>query len=178
MISGILQRYIIKELLKALFLTFVILTLIFFIIISIQFVHKYSDYLSLLDFIFIAPYLVVKGLSFTIPLSMLAATTLVYGRLAQDKEILILRTAGIHAGKIFSPAYAIGICVSCLCFYINANLVPYAHREWKEIKYKAIEVLLRANFSSKETTIDFIPNIRIYYRSLKNGEFQKLVIQN
>ena len=178
MTFGILQRYILKELLEAFFMTLIILTSVFFLVVTMQIVHKYSTYLSFLDLLSVSPYLIGNALSFTIPMALLSSTTITYGRMSQDREILILRAAGIHARKIFRPAFILGFVLCFVCFYLNSELLPLTLLKRKSLKYKAIEVLLRASFSSKETTIDFIPDIRIHYKRLYRGEFQRLVIQH
>ncbi len=175
---GILQRYIYKEIFLTLSLILTILTLIFFLVVTMQFVQRYSEYISFLDFIALAPYLMIKIVVFTMPLGMLAATTIFYGRMANDREILILRAAGIHSRNIFRPAFIIGFVLAICSLYINHELVPYSFFKQQEIRYKALETILRANFSSKGTTIDYIPNVRISYRELKDGQFRNLVIQS
>lgn len=177
MIPRILYRYISKELIRAFLLSLFILTMVFFLVISMRMVTKYSQYISFLDWIALSPYICANAFSLTIPLALLAATTLTYGRMSQDKEILILRTAGIHTQEILKPALLIGLFLSGICFYLNSEIVPLTVKKQKEIKFKALEVLLEASFSSRETSIDFIPGIRIYYQALDNGEFKHLIIQ-
>jgi lipopolysaccharide export LptBFGC system permease protein LptF len=109
---------------------------------------------------------------------MLASTSIVYGRMDYDKEILILRAAGIHFHKIFRPAFLLGIILSCVCLYINGDIVPITMLKQREVRYKALETILSVTFSSEETTIDFIPDLRIYYGKLESGQFQHLVIQH
>lgn len=166
-----------KELAKAFLLSLFILTMLFFLVISMRMVTKYSQYISFLDWIALSPYIFANAFSLTIPLSLLASTTLTYGRMSQDKEILILRTSGIHTQEILKPALLIGLSLSCICFYLNAEIVPLTVKKQKEIKFKALEVLLQASFSSRETSIDFIPGVRIYYQALEKGEFKYLIIQ-
>ena len=175
---SILQRYIYKELSKAFLLTLFILTSIFFLVAAMQMVRRYSQFLSFIDLITLSPYILGNALSLTIPMAMLAATTLVYGRLSQDKEILVLRAAGIHAREIFRPAFFIGLLLAGICLYLNAELVPYTYVKQKEIRYQAISVLLKASFGKEETTIDYIPNLYIYYKRLHRGKFRELVIQH
>ena len=175
---GILQRYIYKELSKSLLLTVFILTGVFFLVASMQVVRKYSQLISFLDLITLSPYIVGKTLSFTIPIGLLSAVTLVYGRMSQDREILILRTAGIHARCMFRPAFMLAVFLLFLCLYLNLEILPYTLLKQEEIKYRALDAIVRANFSSEETTITYIPNLSIYYHKLKNGRFQKLLIQH
>lgn len=174
----ILERYILRELSKTFFVTFVVLTMIFFILFLMQVVKRYSQFLSIVDILSIAPYMMGKSAAFTIPLTMLAATTLIYGRMAYDNEILILRAAGIHFHRIFQPAFLLGILLSCLCLYINSDIAPLTLLKQREITYRALESILSITFSSEETTIDFVPDVRIYYRKLEAGNFRNLVIQH
>ena len=178
MLRKILPRYITIEIVKTFLFTFTILSLIFFLILSMQILHKYSQYISLIEVIAMAPFILGRCITFTIPLSMLAATTLFYGRMAHDKEILILRSSGIHLHRMFQPAIIIGTILSLLCLYINGEFVPYTLRKQKEIRYRALEAIVRAKFSEEETTVDYIPRWRIYYRKLKDGKFHDLVIQH
>jgi len=175
---NILQRYTFKELLKSFLMTVIILTGIFFLVGSLQMIRKYSTYITFLDIIVLSPLMMGNALAFTIPMSMLATTTLFYGRMAQEREFLILRVAGIHSKKIFQSAFCIGGFLCIICFYLNAELMPLASRKQSELKYKAIEVLLNATFSSQETSITYIPNLLIRYKSLENGFFQNLIIHH
>lgn len=178
MFVKILTRYLLKELFQVFLLTLSILTLIFFVIFSGKMIQKYSQYISLVDIIVMTPYTLILSASFTIPLAMLAATTMVYGRMAYEKEILVLRIAGIHFRTMFRPAFGMGIILCCICFYINADFVPTIFVKQTQLQYKALELVLRANFSSEETTIDYIPNLHIYYKRLENGQFYHLIIQH
>lgn len=175
---GLLQRTIYKELILSFFLVLAILTLIFFVFSTTQFINRYGQFLSFIDFLVLIPYVMIKVITFTIPLAMLGATTLCYGRMSHDREILILRSAGIHAQEIFRPAFIMGIILSFISLYINHEIVPYAYTKQEELKYGAIEVILNANFSSQNSSIDFLPNLRISYRELKNGRFQGIIIQH
>jgi len=177
-ILKILQRYITKELIKSFLMTVGILTTLFFLITAMQMIRKYSSYITFLDVITMSPLLMGHALAFSIPMSMLAATTLFYGKMAQDKEILILRVSGIHAQKIFQPSFLLGGVLCILCFYLNAELMPMALRQRSQLQYKAIDVLLNATFSTQGTNITFIPNFSIRYQTLKDGEFKNIIIDH
>jgi lipopolysaccharide export LptBFGC system permease protein LptF len=174
----ILEKYVLRELIKSFLLTFVVFTLIFFLLLLLQVIRRYSQFLTLLDILALTPYTIGRCAAFTIPLTMLASTTLIYGRMAYDNEILILRAAGIHFHRVFQPAFVLGLFLSGVCLYINGDIVPLTILKQREITYKALESILSVTFSSEETTIDFIPDVRIYYRKLEAGNFRNLVIQH
>lgn len=178
MFGNILTRYIFRELVQVFAFTLFVLTMIFFVIFTGQMVHKYSRYASLLDIVALTPYTLLMSASFTIPLAMLAATTMVYGRMAHEKEVLVLRIAGVHFHRMFEPAFLLGAILCTVCFYINGWVVPMTLSKQKELKSKALDMLINSSFSVEETTVDFIPNVVIYYRSLKDGQFQGLIMSS
>lgn len=178
MVGRLLTRYIVKEILQVFLFTLSILTLIFFVIFSSKMVQEYSQYISLLDILLLTPYTLALSASMTIPLALLAATTMVYGRMASEKEILILRIAGVHFHRMFQPTFVLGILLCGVCFYINGYVVPLTLIKQKELKYRAVDVLVSASFSAEGMTIDFIPEILIYYRKLEQGRFYDLNIKH
>lgn len=178
MLYKILDRYIFIDLVKTFLLTLCILSAMFFLVLSLQVVRKYSQFISVLDILAMAPYTIGKSISFTIPLAMLATTTLIYGRMAYEREILILRAAGIHFYHIIRPSFLLGFLLCCLCLYLNGNIAPYTMHKQREMLYRALEAIVSTTFPSEETTIDFIPNVCVYYRRLRQGQFQHLVLQH
>ena len=58
-------------------------------------------------FLFLIPFL----LSYTIPMSSLSATLLVFGRLSSDNEITAMRAHGINLYKLTTPLITVGIII-------------------------------------------------------------------
>lgn len=74
-------------------------------------------------------------LTFTIPISMLSATLLAFGRLAGDNEIIALKANGLSLPKISGPVLIVGLLVSLLCVPLNDRLLPESgYRARKLIK--------------------------------------------
>ncbi|MDP3789699.1 MAG: LptF/LptG family permease, partial [Candidatus Omnitrophota bacterium] len=74
-------------------------------------------------FLFLMPNI----LSLAIPMGLLAATLLAYGRLSSDNEILAMRATGISLYKIAMPAITLGLLFSLLAIPFNDKIVPRAH---------------------------------------------------
>lgn len=74
-------------------------------------------------FLFLIPFL----LSYTIPMSTLSATLLVFGRLSSDNEITALRANGVSLSRLTSPLIITGVMLSLFSVILNDRILPEAH---------------------------------------------------
>jgi lipopolysaccharide export system permease protein len=63
-------------------------------------------------------------LSFSLPMAMLAAVLLVFGRMSADNEITTIRASGVGLGRVAAPVVLLATLMAALSFYINATLTP------------------------------------------------------
>lgn len=66
-------------------------------------------------------------LSYAIPLSILTATLLAFGRLSSDNEITAMRANGINLYRISMPAIIIGLFLSMLSIPLHDKIIPISH---------------------------------------------------
>ena len=79
-------------------------------------------------FIYNIPY----SLAYSIPISALFSTLLVFGRLSSDSEISAMKSSGLSMWQIASPIVLISIVLVGICLYNNCVLYPtttYANRQ-------------------------------------------------
>lgn len=76
-------------------------------------------------FLFMIPYL----LTYTLPISALAAVLLSLGRLSSDNEIIAIRSAGINLFNFIVPILTVGLMLSLILVIFNDRVIPYAHFE-------------------------------------------------
>jgi len=72
-------------------------------------------------------FLIPKLLSYTIPMGVLTAVLLAFGRLSSDNEIIAMRAGGINLYRISMPAVMLGLLISVLSVPLNDKVVPVAH---------------------------------------------------
>lgn len=77
---------------------------------------------------FLTPYL----LSYTIPMAMLCATLLVFGKLSGDNEITAMKASGLSLYRITAPVLIVSLIFSIYSLYLNDRLVPKAHLEMRK----------------------------------------------
>lgn len=71
-------------------------------------------------FLFFLPYVLI----FTIPISVLSAILLGFGRLSSDNEVTAFRTSGINIYTIVLPAVMCGLIISLLSVPLNDRILP------------------------------------------------------
>jgi lipopolysaccharide export system permease protein len=63
-------------------------------------------------------------LSYSIPISLLVCSLLVFGRLSSDSEIMAMRACGVSLFSIMRMPILIAILLSLFCLYLNNNVSP------------------------------------------------------
>jgi lipopolysaccharide export system permease protein len=69
------------------------------------------------------------SLIFTLPISALVSSLLVFGRLSADGEITAMRASGVSLRRILIPPLAVGVALAAVCIVINDSIAPRAHFE-------------------------------------------------
>ena len=90
---GIIQRYVLGALLSSFLMAMVALTTIF--VLFIVMAEATRQGLAPQEVLMLVPYLIPGSLPYTLPVAVLFAVTIVYGRIAGDNEIMALKAAGI-----------------------------------------------------------------------------------
>ncbi|MCU0532437.1 MAG: LptF/LptG family permease [Hydrococcus sp. Prado102] len=81
---------------------------------------------------------VPEFVSYALPISVLLATLIGYGRLSNDSEIIALRSCGIHLYRIIAPAIALSLIVTGIAFVFNELVVPVANYRSTAILVKSL----------------------------------------
>lgn len=124
---GTLQRYILRSFLVAVGLTSLVLTFVLsvgFLFQVFQFVMRGAS-ASL-----VAQYLAAslpEVLGFTIPLSLMVSSLLVFGRMSTDSEIAAMKACGVSFFAIMRGPIIVGILCTALGFYLQNYAMPRGH---------------------------------------------------
>ncbi|AGA26559.1 LptF/LptG family permease [Singulisphaera acidiphila] len=128
---GILQRYVMGEVLRAFALA--LLTVTSIIVLFMVMIEASNMGLSPSEIVHLLPYMVPGSLLYTIPVSLLFAVTVVYGRLASDNEIVAVKTAGLSTMFVLRPAIILGTILSIILLYLSYSPIPIANHKAKMI---------------------------------------------
>ncbi|MEI6969879.1 MAG: LptF/LptG family permease [bacterium] len=83
-------------------------------------------------------------LPFAIPISSMTASHLVFERMSADGEISAMRACGVSIWQIISRPMLFALLLSCVCLYINSELVAKMHYLHRQTIYKHKGEIVRA----------------------------------
>ncbi|NQV29252.1 MAG: YjgP/YjgQ family permease [Candidatus Marinimicrobia bacterium] len=145
----IIDKYIFRELLTPFMYSLFVLTMIFLV----NFVIRAMDRIlgKGLSFFVILEYIALNLawiLALAIPLSVLVAVLLAYGRLATDHEVTAMRSGGISLTRIMAPALVFSILIGSFTLYFNTTILP-------DVNHRAR--LLGSDIYRKRPDMDIVP---------------------
>jgi lipopolysaccharide export LptBFGC system permease protein LptF len=130
----ILDRYIIREILLPFVIALVVLTFVLIIPFIIeqaeQFIQKGVPWSTILQ---VMATLVPSVLGLTIPMALLIAALIGLGRLASDREIVVLMACGVSPYRLLRPVLVFGTLAALATFYVMIEWIPNANQTYREI---------------------------------------------
>lgn len=120
-----LDRYILQELFTPFAYSLLILTFIFLVNFLIRSMDKILgkglSFFIILEFIGLN---LAWMLALAIPMSVLVAVLMAYGRMASDHEITAMRSGGISLPRILRPALLFATIIAVFTMYFNNAILP------------------------------------------------------
>lgn len=141
----LIDRYILRELGGIFLFGVAIFTGLLLVITHLFFVARVAADVglpirtSLALLVLKVPYFVV----FALPMSMLLATLLAFGRLSDRNEISAMRTTGWSLGRITAPVLLVGVVVTGVSLYMNEYVVPKTESRYGEMFAQAVRAPVR-----------------------------------
>ncbi len=122
-------------------------------------------------FLYNIPY----SLAFTIPISALFATLLLFGRLSADSEVSAMKSSGLSMRQIVSPVLLIALGLVGICLYINCILYPASTYETKKL-LKSMGVEDPIKLLEEGRFIRDFPGYMIYVGKKNKNRVRDLVV--
>jgi len=98
--------------------------------------------------------LVPYVLAFSLPIGMLTAALLVFGRFSAEQELTAARASGISLISLITPVLLLSVGVSGLCAWLNGDIAPASRMAYKELLYQA-GMSRPANFLQSGESVPF-----------------------
>ena len=171
----IIQKYILKELFVPCILCVVILNFIFLA----GYLVKAADLIigrgiPLSETLMILLLAMPPMVSYTVPLSLLTGTLIVFGGFSQYNELRAMKAAGVHPFRFMLPAMVIGLLTTMVMFVFNDHVTTGARYELrKSMKKMAVRhpmaLIEPGRFAQLTDSIIF------FAKEVKDGELRDVV---
>lgn len=119
----IFHRQLLKELSLNALITFTVITGIFLLAGSLQVLHK-SEFLTFAVFGRLVYFFVGTNLDKILPMTVLVATVVTFGRWAADNELNAIRHCGISLYNVFAPGILFGLAGTGIVLFVNDAIAP------------------------------------------------------
>ena len=86
------------------------------------------------------------------PISLFAAVLFVYNRMLSDRELVVMKAAGITPWQCAKPSFAFGVFMAAFCFYVYNWGIPMAEREFDEVEWQVKNDVSHLMFKAGEFT--------------------------
>jgi lipopolysaccharide export system permease protein len=175
----ITYRYILFEIMPTFLITVSMLTFLFmtnkvFLLLDLVLNKKAPLGDTLILYLSLIPFV----LSLTIPMSMMVATLLAFGRLSSDMEVTAFKSSGIHLFHLIAPVLVFGAVMTVAMLYFNDKILPAANYTFKETHFKILQK--QANVAIRERVfIDQFEGYQFYIDHLNSdGLFSQIKVFN
>jgi LPS export ABC transporter permease LptG/LPS export ABC transporter permease LptF len=162
----ILDRYVIRQLLMPFGIGLLVFTFLFIIPELMRYAEDYiakGAPLPVVVEVFVA--LLPMALGLTIPMSLLMALLVTFGRLSADREFVAFQACGVSMRRLLRP---VGL-VSVLCFgatlYVLLVSVPASNQRFREITFNIIASQAEGEVKPR-VFYERFPNIDLYVREI------------
>lgn len=134
------HRYVLKEMMPPFLLIVFLLTFLFminkiFLLMELILNKNVSLFDTLLLYLSLVPYV----LSLTVPMSMMVATLLAFGRLSSDMEITAFKSSGVHLFHLIAPVLVLGAMVTGLMLFFNDKVLPASNYAFKRTHFRILQ---------------------------------------
>ena len=117
------------------FVTLFVLVLQFMWLYIDDFVGKGLDTVTVLRMLM---YVAATTVPLALPLAVLLSSIMTLGNLGETYELVAIKSAGISLLRFLRPLFVVSFVITCIAFYFNNNILPYANLKMNTLKYDII----------------------------------------
>jgi len=174
-----ITRYILLQLAVGMIFVTSILTCIIWLAWSLRFVELIVNRgVTAGTFAYLTALMLPNFLPFVLPLAMAIVITFFYNKMTTDRELVVMRAAGVGQLGLAKPALILASVVTLITYAINFYFLPKSYEQFRdfqwEIRYNYSHVLLQEgqfNNVSKDVTV--------YVRERsRNGELLGILVHD
>lgn len=174
-----LDRYILRQILVALLAVTVALVALIWLTQSLRFVELIVNRgLSPVVFLRLTVLLVPSFVATILPITMFVVVQFVYQRLAGDRELTVMRAAGLSPFALARPSLVLATLVAGLCLWLNIWVVPASFAAFREYQFE-IRNRIAAFLIQEGVFTTISSNLTVYVRKRDpNGVLHGILVDD
>ncbi len=171
----ILSRYILKEHIAPFFISLFVVTFVLLIdrIIDLLdlIIEKKLDLNTIMElFALSLPYMI----ALSIPMAVLVATILAFGRMTVDRETIAMKSSGINLYRMLGPLLVTALLLTGVMVWFNHYFLPNANHKLKNLTVKI--AYYRPMTIIKPNEFTTLSEYTIYVKENENNELRDVLI--
>jgi len=160
-----LDRYIFRQLLFALLAVTSGLTALIWLTQSLRFVELVVNHgLSFGVFLRLTGLLIPSFVAVILPITTFTVVQFVYQRLAGDRELTVMRAAGLSPLALSRPAFVLAVLATLACYTLNLWVVPSSLATFRQFQWE-IRNRIAAFLVQEGVFTEVSPGLTVYIRS-------------
>ncbi|HEY7726062.1 MAG TPA: LptF/LptG family permease [Anaeromyxobacteraceae bacterium] len=175
---GTLERYLAREILLPFAAGLVFLTQV---LVAMQILGQagvlFGAGVGTLEVARVALDLVPYFIGYVLPVSFLLGSVVGVGRLADDREIIALGSAGLSPVRLVRVPLLLGLAVAALALFLGLRVGPWALRDAR----LRVNDLIRRNLASGVrggVFYDELPDVTLYAEEVRGGRWSRVLISD
>lgn len=164
-----ISTYIFRQTAFVMLFVTVVLSFVIWLIQSLRFIDMVVNRgLPVTEFLWLAMLITPRFVTLILPFSCAIATIYVYNRLIADRELIVLRAAGLSNFRLARPAIRLALVTALAAYALNIYFLPVSFREFSDLRYS-----INSDYSSmllQEGTFNTLPSrITIFVRERREA---------
>lgn len=172
-----LHRYIVSQVLASTVITVAVFTLVLLL------GNVLRDLLEFVAQGHSSPWLLIRALgllipfvlAFSLPIGMLTAALLFFGRFSADQELTAARAAGVSLVALVAPVIALSMLFSLLCGWINLQVAPASRVAFKALRDSVLQQPI-ASMIPEGRYVSLGDDITLYAREVRGNQLRDILI--
>ena len=165
----ILDRYLVREIILPFILALAVLTFVLIIPFIIEqaeeLIAKGVGWGTIARLMWT---LVPATVGLTIPMALLVAVLMAFGRFSGDREIVVMMACGVSPYRLLRPVALLGLAATLVTGWVMIEAIPNANQTYREITLRLVADRAEGQVRARQFFEDF-PNTVLYVRDIPAG---------